>query len=433
MELVLLLENQIKRPIVVTRTTVMTRKNKWVDLSLLGLCTVALSGVVLRSKIVFALPFINYNHLLEGHSHFTFGGWVTLALLSLMVKEILPAPYNGRLVYQWLLGGIAISAWGMLFAFLLMGYGVLSIVLSTLFIFQTYVFGWIFIRDILKAKLARPISLLAISSVVCLIVSSSGTFVLTTIFLTGSFDAVLYRDALFTYLHFQYNGFFSLAVFALLFNQSARNPAAEAGAGAGKKIWRFAAVLCASIIPSLFLSYLWQDPDHLIRVIAVGGSLLVLLSCFLFIFCVRSIRATYREERPVIRFLMFLSLCSFVLKTFLQSFTIFPEIGNAIFGNRPVIMGFLHLVFLGFVSLFILAFFAKKGFLDCTRKFTGVGLIVFALAIILNEALLITQGLATFFIAGSAIFPWLLWAAGLCLLTGTILIAIARIRTVRLP
>ena len=406
----------------------MTYINKWIDLSILGLIMVALSGLVLRCKIVFALPFINFNHLLEAHSNFNFGGWVTLVLMVLMVNEILPEPFNKRPAYQWILGGIAISAWSMLIAFLLGGYSTLSTILSTFFIFLTYIFGWIFIRDILKAKLGSPVLLLAISSIVCLILSSSGPFIITYFFLIRSFNPILQRDAIFTYLHFQYNGFFSLAILALLFNQIGQNITAK-----GKKnIYRFSVVLCTSIIPSLFLSYLWQNPNQLFRIIAIVGSFLVLLSFFLFILSARSLQTNYNNESPVIRFLVFLSMASFMLKMLLQSLTIFPEIGNAIFGNRPIIMGFLHLVFLGFVSLFILALFVKKGFIDKTRKFTKFALIVFAVAVIINETLLITQGLVTMVIPGSIIFQWLLLGAGICLFAGTILIAIARLETRRL-
>ena len=52
----------------------MNNKNKWVDLSIPDLCIVAMLGLALRNKIVFALPFINYNHLLEAHPHFTIWG-----------------------------------------------------------------------------------------------------------------------------------------------------------------------------------------------------------------------------------------------------------------------------------------------------------------------------------------------------------------------
>jgi hypothetical protein len=406
----------------------MNNKIKWVDLSILGLCIVALSGLVLRSKIVFPLPFVNYNHLLEAHSHFNFGGWITLALLILLINELLPAPVNRRRTYQWLLGGIAISAWGMLVAYYVGGNSTLATALSTFFIFLTYVVGWIFIRDARKAKLTTPVMLLAISAIVCLILSSSGPFLITYILWTKTFDAILYRDALFTYLHFQYNGFFTLSVFALLFHHFGQHTDTRAR----KEIYRFAVALCVSVIPSLFLSYLWQDPNPFLRGIAIGGSLLLLVTLFCFVRAAGSLRNCYRRERPEIRFLTLLSLGSFVLKLFLQTFTIFPVIGNAIFGNRPTIMGFLHLVFLGFVSLFILAYFTNKGLLDGTKKFTRAALLVFAVAILLNEGLLITQGLTTMFIPGSMLFPWLLWVAAIFLFLGAILIGVARIRTKQL-
>ncbi len=406
----------------------MNKKNKWINLSILNLCIVGLLGVILRGKIVFALPAINYNHLLEGHGHFTFSGWVTLVIMVLMVYELVPPSISNKPIYQWLLAGVTLSAWSMMIAFILQGYSSISIIVSTFFILLTYIFGWFFIRDIIQTKPSKPVLLLAISSLSCLILSSAGPFIIAYIYFTKSFEAFLYRDALFTYLHFQYNGFFSLAIFALLFNHLER----QMTASSKKNIYRFAVVLCISIIPSLFLSYLWQDPNQFFRVIAIAGSILLLLSCLLFIISARSLFNTYQHETPVIRFLIFLSMSAFTLKLFFQCFTIFPVIGNAIFGNRPIIMGFLHLVFLGFVSLFILAFFAKTELLDSTKKMTKISMIVFAVAVIFNEILLIAQGLTTMFVPGSILFPWLLFAIGICLFSGTVLIAIARIQTKKL-
>jgi hypothetical protein len=405
----------------------MRTKNKWIDFSILGLCTVSFMGFVLRSKIVFALPFVNYNHLLEAHSHFTFGGWITLALMTLMVHELLPAALTRKRSYEWLLGGITISAWGMMATFLIAGYSLFSITFSAIFILFTYFFGWIFIRDIMKAKPGPPVLLLAISSIICLIISSSGPFIIAYLYFSKTFDAIVYRDALFTYLHFQYNGFFSLAIFALLFN----NIGKHINVKAQKNSYRFAIVLCVSLIPSLFLSYLWQDPNLVFRIVAIAGSFLLMLSFILFIQSARSLKSTFLEEQPLLRFLILLSMGSFLLKTFCQCFTVFPLIGNAIFGNRPVIMGFLHLVFLGFVSLFILAYYSKIGLLDGSRL-TKIALMVFAAAVILNEVLLIAQGLTIFFIPGSILFPWLLWLAGISLFAGSILTAVARIKTKRL-
>jgi hypothetical protein len=87
---------------------------------------VALLGLALRSKFVFALPFINYNHLLEAHSHFTFGGWVTLILMTLFVYELLPESCSKKPIYQWLLGCIAASSWSLLVVFAVKGYSAAS-------------------------------------------------------------------------------------------------------------------------------------------------------------------------------------------------------------------------------------------------------------------------------------------------------------------
>ena len=344
------------------------RFHKWINLSILNLCVVALLGMILRSKIVFALPFINYNHLLEAHSHFTFGGWVTLILMALFIYELLPESTSRKPIYQWLLGSVATCAWALLVAFAILGYSVVPIILSLCFVLLTYLFGLIFISDLLRTKLASCVKLLAVSSIVYLILSSSGVIIITYIYFTKSFDAILYRDALFTYLHFQYNGFFTLAIFALLFNLIDKRISVKAK----RYINRFSIALCISIIPSLFLSYLWQDPILWLRIIAIVGSILMLLCFYFFMISALSVRTIYKEEKPVVRFLVCISIGSFMLKIFLQSFTIFPVIGDAIFGNRPIIMGFLHLVFLGFVTLFILAFFIKKDLLNGNTKWTGI-------------------------------------------------------------
>ena len=253
-------------------------------MSILNLCIVALLGVILRSKIVFSLPLINYNHLLEAHGHFTFGGWVTPVLMTLFIYELLPESISQRLIYQWLLGSLVTCAWGLLVAFAVQGYSTISIIVSLCFVLLTWLTGFIFIRDLVRTKLASCVKLLALTSILCLILSSSGVIVITYIYFIKSFDAILYRDALFTYLHFQYNGFFTLAIFAILFNLIER----RAPEKAKRDIYRFSITLCVSIIPSLFLSYLWQDPNIWFRFVAITGSILLLLS-FIFLFDLRQV------------------------------------------------------------------------------------------------------------------------------------------------
>ena len=122
-------------------------------------------------------------------------------------------------------------------------------------------------------------------------------------------------------------------------------------------------------------------------------------------------------------------MMSFALKIFLQGFTLFPAVGNAVFGDRPVIIGFLHLVFLGFVTLSLMGWFAHHRLLDMRYPFTKFALVFFTIAILLNELILMTQGLGVMFIISSRAFPLILWYISIMLLCGALLIGMARIRS----
>jgi hypothetical protein len=398
-------------------------KKIWINLSIFNLCTVAFLGFALRSKALFELRFIDYNHLVDGHGHFAFEGWVTLSLLLLFVSEFLPLNESERPVYQWSFGGIVITSWLLLISFSLQGNSTITNILLTVFFIILYVFSGFFLKDILKTNLNRPVKILAVSAIICMILSTMGALTIAVLFAVKSRNGIYYRDAMYTYLHFQYNGFFTLAVMALLFqklltkvNEQTKN-----------NISRFSVLLTLSVLPSLFLSFLWHDPHYIFRAIAVAGVVLVFL-CFLwFIKITLSAREAINSIHPYIRYLGILSMTAFVIKEFLQGFTIFPLIGNAVFGNRPTIMGFLHLVFLGMATLFILAWYSYKGVLTIENKFTKISLIVFSCGVILNELSLMIQGFESMFVIGYAFFGWALWGISIILLSGAIMIGIARI------
>jgi len=403
----------------------MKNKNIWVDLSILNLCIVAFLGFILRSKILFSLPWINYLYLLDVHSHFAFEGWVTLALLFLFVQELLPEPFNKRFIYQWLFGGIVLSSFGILLTLFFNNNSFFADFFSVLFILITYVFGLMFLKDSRAVRINKTARLLSVSAIVSLMLSSAGPISLAWLHAIKSIHTTLYRDALYVYLHLQYNGFFTLAVFALLFNKL--NP--KISKKIQQNFHRFSVLLCLSIFPSLFLSFLWQDPNNLFRIIALTGSILIFMSVGWFIVsALPLIKYSEIVLRPV-RYIIILSIGAFVLKMFLQSFTIFSSIGKAVFGDRPVIIGFLHLVFLGFVSPFILAYYIQKELLNIKIKLTTYAIIIFMLGIAGNEITLMLQGLSAMFLVSSYLYSWLLWAISICLMIGTILIFTARIKS----
>ena len=65
-----------------------SKKQKWIGITLINLSIVAILGFTLRSKILFNIPFLDFKHVLHAHSHFAFGGWVSLALFVLLSTAV---------------------------------------------------------------------------------------------------------------------------------------------------------------------------------------------------------------------------------------------------------------------------------------------------------------------------------------------------------
>lgn len=388
----------------------------WIGIALINLVIVAALGFLLRSKILFSIPFLDYKNTLHAHSHYAFGGWVTVALMTLMIYEILPASVNSKAVYKRILTGILLAAIGMLISFPLQGYGFYSILFSTLFIFVTYGFGFVFIKDVLRSRNNKTIKLLSVASVAYLVASSVGPFTLAYILATKSGNAFLYRDSIYTYLHLQYNGFFTLAIMALLINRIEHMTSANTAG----KIHRFAHVLNVSVVPSMFLSYLWHYPGPFFRVIAWMGSCTLVACTVLFIIAVWSLKDILRKNTTVVKIIGLAAITAFVLKTMMQIFTIFPALGHLVFANRPMIIAFLHLVLLGFVSLYLVTHFLHAGYMPNNRR-SVTAAYFFAFAVVANEVILFMQGTGVMFMTNSAIYAHLLWWAAAALLTGAIL------------
>ncbi len=73
------------------------------------------------------------------------------------------------------------------------------------------------------------------------------------------------------------------------------------------------------------------------------------------------------DTKTITRALTAIALFAFLLKMALQSLTIFENIGKEVFSNRPVIIGFLHLVLLGFISLYLISHIIQARLLPANR------------------------------------------------------------------
>ena len=391
------------------------RKNFWIGVSLINLFIVALLGLLLRSKILFSLPFINYKNLLSAHSHFAFGGWAALALVTLLVYDLISV--GDKKVYQWVLWSLLLTSLGMVFTFPFTGYASLSIIFSTLHILTHYAFAFIFIKDVRKLVKEKSIRWLSISSALSLVISSIGPFGLASMMATGWGNSNFHRDFIYTFLHFQYNGFFILGALSLFINrllplqQQLITP-----------VRRLSILLSLAIIPTLFLSLLWHN-QPIFYVVAIAGCGLVFASLYYFgrLFLITRKNGPFRNT--LARKLFILSFLSLGLKMLLQVGPIFPALGTAVYGDRPLIIGFLHLVFLGFLTLYLLSSFIEDRYFNYEGRTIQLPFFVFTFGVVANECFLMLQGLGILFFYNTSLYNWMLWINSIVLVVGSAMIA----------
>ena len=105
------------------------------------------------------------------------------------------------------------------------------------------------------------------------------------------------------------------------------------------------------------------------------------------------------------------------VKFILQTGSLHPGLAKLAFGFRPIVIGYLHLVLLGLITIFILAFLKRMG-LVAAGGLRKRGIIIFISGIVLQEALLLLQGGAGYCLHQRALFNEALFASALIMLAG---------------
>ncbi|RYY65789.1 MAG: hypothetical protein EOO12_06040, partial [Chitinophagaceae bacterium] len=235
-------------------------------MALACLLLVALLGLLLRATpFLPALPF-SYHNLLHAHSHFAFGGWVHPVLLALLLRafpELRTRIRTGHWIALALL--LPLSALGMLLTFPVQGYGSASIAFSTLSLLAGFYEAALVFRA-LKGLPPTPARRFLRAAMGWMILSAIGPFATGPIAASGGLGSPLYYDAIYAYLHFQYNGCFSLLVLALWYRSLEKE-----GQRTSSRAFRF---FHWAVLPTYALSLLWIGPPLWVHAIGGAGALL---------------------------------------------------------------------------------------------------------------------------------------------------------------
>jgi len=362
----------------------------WLKISLLNLCIVAALGVLMRYKIGFEFPYLDQKHLQHSHSHFAFSGWLGHTLMVLMVYFLQTkiTDFKGN-KYKNIIIFNLICSYGMLVSFIIEGYGLVSIILSTASILVSYVFGYRFIKDL---KLLDD-DLLAKSwfkaAIFFNIISSFGTFYLAYMMASKNVVQDWYLSSIYYYLHFQYNGWFFFACMGLAFGFLNLLKYEHSFYETSFKLF---AIAC---VPAYFLSTLWLDLPLWIYIITVIAAIIQVFAWFKFLAVLLKTRKNALENySPLLRYILLFVSFALSIKIILQLGSTIPVVSNLAFGFRPIVIAYLHLVLLAIITLFILFYIYANHLMFITKKIK-YGILLFSIGVLLNEIVLAVQGLAS--------------------------------------
>lgn len=365
----------------------------------------AILGLVLRSFQVFEIS-VTYKFFRHTHSHIALLGWVYLALTTLIYKLFVQSTANDK-KYKAIFWFTQFTLVGMLLSFPFQGYALFSIIFSTLFLFASYWFYSFFLKnstaDVKKTNSYRCIK----TALRYMVVSSLGPWTLGVIMNTLGAESIWYRLAIYFYLHFQYNGWMILALVGLFFVI-----AEEQQITVSKKIFkRFLWTLNTGLVLSFFLSTLFTNPPVIFNFLGGLGAILQLVALVFLVQIFSEIKAKLKLQFTSFqRRILGVVVALLGIKMILQLITSTPYFANLAATILDFTVGYLHLTFLGVVTIAIfllldyykLIYFSQKAFYLYLLGFIATELLIFYKGIVAWQGWQLVTN-----------YPKILWAASL--------------------
>ncbi|WP_299109561.1 hypothetical protein [uncultured Tenacibaculum sp.] len=345
---------------------------------------ITLLGVLLRCFSVIEIDF-NYRHIVHAHSHIALLGWVYTAFMILIYKLYLKKA-NIERKYLRVFWSTQFTIIGMLVTFPFTGYALFSIVFSSLFIIASYFFGYLVFKytpkELKKTNSYKCIQL----ALWYMIISSIGPWALGAIMNTLGESSSWYRNAIYFYLHFQYNGWFILGLVGLLLRVFELK-----GLYIPRKVFKpFFLLFNIGIIVTFLISILWMKLGYVINVIAGIGGLFQIIAFTILLKEIHKQKEQLLNAFSNVLVLVFKTVVIlFVIKLAMQIIGMIPYLAQVVSSYIDFVIGYIHWIFLGIVSLSLLGFLELYKYLQLTKRMVVMYLLVF----LITEVLIFYKGI----------------------------------------
>lgn len=399
------------------------RASRWIQVSWLFLIFAALAGTYLRLTAIMDLPLTQFRFFVHAHSHVAMLGWVYGAFFTLLLHCYLPPALQQKKRWPILFWSAQATVLGMLLTFPVKGYWLLSIIFSTLHIFIYYGFIFLFYKGLARGPGNRHyLSWQYIKAGLFLfLISTFGPWAISIISAKGMAGSDVYFQSVYYYLHFQYNGFFTFILLGLFLWLLEKQRAALPAKTVRSAFW----LLFAAIFPAYFLSLLGFDIPGALRHLATTSGLVQWagIMALLAVFYANRKYLTEGKWNWKSLFLM-AALLSLFLKFTMQLASGLPVLGKIAFRMpNTVVIGYIHLVMLGFVTCALMAILAHLKLFRLNGGPGHAGNALFLAGLIGSEVLLFLQGLIIYVYKGSVPgYPLWLFIFSLLMLGGLVLL-----------
>jgi len=329
--------------------------NKMIRSAIVYFFLILIIGILLRWKMVIPIfPQLQFTYLVHAHSHVAFLGWVYFALISILFRYVLPNDLVDTMRVRVFYYLTHVTVIGMLIAFSMQGYAPFSIAFSTLHILVSYYFVSLYVK-FRRRDLPPHLQLFFGTGVFFMALSSLGPWGLAVISSMGLAHTKLFDTFIYLYLHLQYNGWFTFIIMGTCYLMLNR---AQVQVPTRIIRWQYLAQT-SSVLPSFFASILWFNLPKVLEWLGIAGALFQLIGGVLFLSLVWKPLGQLAKDKPAAIFLH-ASLLSLGIKALMESVGAYPEMAHMIYGSRQVILGYLHLTLIGFISLFLLYYLGKE-------------------------------------------------------------------------
>ncbi|MGV3657685.1 MAG: hypothetical protein ACO1NX_07010, partial [Chitinophagaceae bacterium] len=250
-----------------------------------------------------------------------------------------------------------------------------SIIFSTLSVIAGY-YLVVVLWQALKGMPSKTAYLFLKAGLFYLAISAIGPFATGPLIAMGKTGTPIYHNSIYFYLHFQYNGWFTFAVLALLYRQlEHREQMAH-----GKTVFRLFNLAC---IPAFALSVLWNQPSIIYYLIGGVAALLQLVA--LIYLCKDA--GLLKTSHQWLQHLLLAALVAFALKLVLQALSAFPLIADIAYHYRNFVIAYLHLMLLGVITVFAMATVFQHFYIRQSLNIR-IGLLFFFTAFVFTQLLI---------------------------------------------